>query len=74
MSQKFPNMNFTIGEGSIYTNISGLVNTGDGLSLVNLDYHQSVSEHHLNLVSKLAYFKDLDDVDSFNISRISGGK
>ena len=46
----------------------GLDNTGAGLNLVNLEYHQSVAEGQLNLVLKFSYLKDLDDVDPFNIS------
>ena len=54
--------------------ISGLANTGAGLNLVNLDYHQSVTERHPNLVLKFAYLKDLDGVDPFNISGVDRGE
>ena len=52
----------------------GLDNTGSGLNLGNIEYHQSVSERHPNLVLKFEYLKDLDDVDPFNISRVDRGK
>ena len=49
-------------------------NTGARLNKVNMDFHQSVAEIHPNLVPELAYFKDLDDMDPFNISGVDGGK
>ena len=39
-----------------------------------MDYHQSVAERHPNLVPKLAYLKDLYNVDSFNISGVDREK
>ena len=42
--------------------------------MVNLEYHQSVSERHHNLVLEFVYLKDLEDVDSFNISVVDRGK
>ena len=74
MSQKFTNLNFPIGEKPKPSYISDLDDTGDGLNLVNIEYHQSVAERHPNLVFKFAYLKDLDDVDSFNISGVDKGK
>ena len=53
--------------------MSGLANTGAGLNLENMEYHQSVVELHPNLVLKFSYLKDMDDVDSFNISEVDGG-
>ena len=41
--------------------------TGSGLVLINLDYHQSVAERHRNLVLKFAYLKFVDGVIKFNI-------
>ena len=52
----------------------GLTNTGAGLNLGNSDYQQSIAEHHHNLVLKFAYLKDLEDMDTFNISGVDGGK
>ena len=40
----------------------------------NIDYHQSVAERHPNLVFKSAHLKDLQYVDTFNISGVDGGK
>ena len=37
MSQKFPHMNFPIGEVSISSKMFGLADTGSGLNLVNID-------------------------------------
>ena len=37
-------------------------------------YHQLVAELHTNLVLKPVYLKDLDDVDTLNISEVGGGK
>ena len=51
----------------------GLDDTGAGLDLGNLDYHQSVAYGHSNYVLKFAYLKDMDDVDLFNISGLYGG-
>ena len=50
--------------------MSGLVDTGAGLNLGNLEYHQSVADQHSNLVLKFSYLKDLDGVDSFNIGGV----
>ena len=74
MSQQFPHLNFQIGEGPKSSYISGLAYTGAGLNLGNLEYHQSVSEFQPNLLLKLLYLKDMDDVDPFNISGVDGGK
>ena len=54
--------------------MSVLDDTGAGLDLVNLQYHQSVIERHSNLVLKFSYLKDLEDVDTFNIIGVDGGK
>ena len=51
-----------------------LENRGSGSNLGNLDFHQSVTDFYQNLVSEFSYLKDLDDVDSFNISVVDGGK
>ena len=40
----------------------------------NIEYHQSVAERHPNLVFKLDYLKNLDDVDPFNIREVYGMK
>ena len=52
----------------------GLADTGDGLNLENMDYHQSVAERQPNLVLKLAYLKDMDNLDPLDISWVYGGK
>ena len=52
----------------------GLDDTGDRLNLKNLYYHKSVAERHPNLVPEISYLKDLDDVDTFNISEVDGRK
>ena len=54
--------------------MSGLDDTGAGLNLENLEYHQSVAERHPNLVLKFEYLKDLEGMDPFNISGVDGGK
>ena len=52
----------------------GLYGTVAGLNVINLNYHQSVVERQPNLVLKISYMKDLEDVDPFNISGSDGGK
>ena len=52
----------------------GLANTGSGLDLVIIEYHQSVAERHPNFVVKFSYLKDLEDMDPFNISGVDRGK
>ena len=54
--------------------MSRLVDTGSGLNLGNIEYHQSVTERHPNLVLEFAYLKDLEDVDPFNISGVDREK
>ena len=54
--------------------MSVFYDTRAGFNSGNLGYHQSVSEHHSNLVLKSAYLKDLDDVYPFNIIQVDGGK
>ena len=66
MSQQLPHLKFLIGDGPRPSSMFGLADTGDGLNLENMDYHQSVAERHTNLVLKFAYLKDLDNVDPFN--------
>ena len=67
-------MKFTIIEGPTLSNMFGLSDTEAGLNWENMYYHQSVAERHPNLVLTFAYLKDLDDVDSLNISGLDGGK
>ena len=47
--------------------MSSLADTGAGLNMGNLKYHQSVAESHPNLVLKFSHLKDLKDEDPFNI-------
>ena len=54
--------------------MSGLADTGSGLNLGNIEYHQSVAGRHPNLVLKFVYLNNLEDVDPFNISGVDGGK
>ena len=51
-----------------------LADTGAGLNLGNIYYHQSVAERHPNLMLKSTYFKDLKDEDPFNISGLDEEK
>ena len=44
MSQQPPHLNFPIGEGLKLSYMSGLADTGSGLNVGNLEYHQSVAE------------------------------
>ena len=74
MSQKFPHLNLPMGEGLKLSYVFGLDDTGAGLNLGNLEYHQSVAKCYPNLMSKFAYLKDLDDVDPLNISGAVRGK
>ena len=52
----------------------GLADIGARLNMGNLYHHQSVADHHPNLVSKLAHLKDMEDMDPFIISGVDGGK
>ena len=74
MSQHLPHLNFPIIEVPKSSYMSGLDDTGAGLNLVNIEYHQSVVDLHPDLVLKLDYLKDLDCLDTFNISIVYGGK
>ena len=67
-------LNFPIGEGPKSSWTFTLDDTGARLNDLNIDYHQSVSEHHPNLVLKFPYTKDLYDVDPFNISELDEKK
>ena len=66
-------MNFPIGKGTIPSNTFGLADTGSGLILGNMDYHQSVADCHPNLVLQFLHLKDLDNMDSFNRSGLDRG-
>ena len=70
MSQQFPYMKFPVGEVPKLSYKSGLTNTGAGLNLGNLDYHQSVAESHPDLVLNFAHLKYLEDVCPLNISGV----
>ena len=63
-----------IGEGKKPSYMSGLDDTGAGLNLVKIEYHQSVAESHPNLMLKFAHLKDMEDVDPLNISGVDRGK
>ena len=68
MSQQLRYINFPIGVGAKSSYMYGLADTGGGLNLIHLEYHQSVVGCHPTLVLEFAYLKDLEDVDTFNIS------
>ena len=74
MYQKLPHLKLPIGYGPNSSHISFLADTVARLNFVNIEYHQSVAEHHPNLVLKFSYLKDLDEVESFNIIRVDRGK
>ena len=74
MYQQLKHLNFTIGEVPKSSYTSGLADTGAGLNLVNLDYHQSVVERRPNSVFKSAYLKDMEEVYPFNTSGLEKGK
>ena len=63
-----PHLNFPIGDGPISSKIFGLDDTGSGLDLVNLYYHQLVAQFHPNLVFKFECSNYMDNIDPFNIS------
>ena len=65
ISQKFLHLNLPIGEVPKESYLSGLSNTLAGSNLVNLEYHQSVTDKYPNLVLKFVYLKDMDDMDLF---------
>ena len=67
MSHQLNHMNLLIVEGPRLSNIALLGDTGAGLNLVNMDYHQSVAEIHPSLVLKFSHLKYLYNVDSLNI-------
>ena len=74
MYQQLPHINFTVGFRPKSSYMSFLANTGSGLNLVNMEYHQSVAEHNPKLELKIPHLKDLDDVDPLNISGLYGVK
>ena len=74
MYQQLPYLNLPIGEVTKSSYMSGLDNTGAGLNLGNLEYHQSVAECHPKLMLKFAYLKDMDDVNTLNTSGLESGK
>ena len=74
ISKQLPHLNFPIVEGQKSSYMFVLVNTGTGLNLGNLNYHRLVAERQPNLVLKLAYFKDLENVDPFNTNGFGGVK
>ena len=55
MTQQLPYLKFPIVEGSKSSYMYELADIGSRLNLVHLKYHQSVAEHHPNLVLKFAY-------------------
>ena len=79
MSQKLPHIHLPLGdpeeeEGQVGATLVSLVDTGAGLNLGNLEYHKSVAERHPKLVSQFAYLKDMEDMETFSISGVGGGK
>ena len=69
MSQKLSHLNLPMIEVPRSSNMFGLDDTGDGINLGNIYYHQSVTERHPNLVLKYSYLKNI-----LNISILDGGK
>ena len=74
ISQQLPHLNFPIVKGHVFFNMFILVDKVHGLNLVHLYYHQSLAEHHPNLVVNITYLKVLEDVNAFKISGVGGGK
>ena len=54
--------------------MSSLADTGSELNLGKMYYRQSVTERHPNLVLRIMFLKDLDDLDPFNVGGVDGGK
>ena len=54
--------------------ILGLVDTGAGLNISRLSYHQSIAEHHPKLVVQFVFFKDVPGLDPLQISGIGINK
>ena len=52
--------------------MSRLADTRAGSNLANLEYHQSVADLQPNLVLKFVYMKDMNVVDTFNLSGVDG--
>ena len=50
--------------------ILGLVDTGTGLNIGRLSYHQSITKHHPKLVVQFAFLKDVPGLDPLQISGI----
>ena len=74
ISQQLPHLNLPIGEVPKLSYMSSLADIGAGLNLGNIEYHQSIAERHSNLMLKFSYLKGLEDLDTFNISEVYGGK
>ena len=74
MTQQLPYLKLPILEGSKSSYMYELADIGSRLNLVHLKYHQSVAEHHPNLVLKFVYMKDLENVGPFNIRGVYRGK
>ena len=51
--QQLPHLNSTIGEVPGLSNMFELIDTGSGLNLVNLGFHQYEAERHTNVVKDL---------------------
>ena len=54
--------------------ILGLVDTGVELNIGRLSYHQSIAEHHPELVVQFAFLKDVPGLDPLQISGIGINK
>ena len=74
MYQKLPHLNLPLVDGPRLSNMFGLAYIGARLNLGNIYYHQTVSRRHSNLVLTFSYLKDLENMDTFNISGVYGEK
>ena len=66
--QKLLHLNCPIGKRHGLSNMVVPVDMGYGLNLVNLEYHQYLVEPHPILGVIFSFLKNMDNVDSSNIS------
>ena len=73
ISHLLPHLHLPIGLGEEDTEkamILGLIDTGTGLNIGRLSYHQSIAKHHPELVVQFAFLKDAPGLDPLQISGI----
>ena len=71
-----PHMHFLVGErgpDDDQTTLLGMIDTGAGLNIGRLGYHQSITKWYPKLVTQFAFLQDIPGIEPLQIRGIGAG-